>query len=224
MTDANRSQPPSAPERTSDDLANAEHAAVRGTALDVALPEQLRALRDHLEAVLPVDEVIGFRGELTVVVPAHALPDVLRTCRDDATLRCEYLSDLCWVHWPGGTVTAQREETTGWPRYEEEREGRIQLDYVLRSFAHGHVFRVRTSVPDVGPTIGTATGVYGSARVMEREAFDMVGVRFEGHERLTRIFMPDEWEGHPHRKDYPLGGVEVEYQGATIPPPDERNY
>ena len=223
MTDANRSQPPSAPDRTSDDLAYEEQSSVRG-ALDVALPEHLRAVRDRLEEVLPVEEVIGFRGELTVVVPPHALADALRTCRDDPGLACEFLSDLSWVHWPGGTVTTQREETTGWPRYEEEREGRIQLDYVLRSLGHGHVFRIRTSVPDVEPSVASATGTYGSAVVMEREAFDMVGVRFEGHHDLSRIFLPDEWEGHPHRKDYPLGGVEVEYQGATVPPPDERDY
>lgn len=224
MTDANRATPPTEPERTSDDLANAEHAATRATALDVPLGAELRALRDHLESLFEVEEVIGFRGELTVVVAAGTIVDVLRVCRDDPSVACEYLSDLNWVHWPGGAVAAQREQTTGWPRYSEERTGRIQLDYVLRSLRHGHVFRVRTFLADVEPTIGSATGVYGSARVMEREAFDMVGVRFDGHADLRRIFMPDDWEGHPHRKDYPLGGVEVEYQGATIAPPDERDY
>jgi len=60
--------------------------------------------------------------------------------------------------------------------------------------------------------------------VMEREAYDFLGVDFEGHPDLRRILMPDEWEGYPHRKDYPLGGVEVQYHGATVPPPDQRSY
>jgi NADH-quinone oxidoreductase subunit C len=66
--------------------------------------------------------------------------------------------------------------------------------------------------------------IYRSADVMEREAYDFFGVDFEGHPDLRRILMPDEWEGHPLRKDYPLGGVEVQYHGATVPPPDQRSY
>ena len=56
----------------------------------------------------------------------------------------------------------------------------------------------------------------------ERETWDMFGIVFDGHPGLTRILMPDDWVGHPQRKDYPLGGIPVEYKGAQIPPPDER--
>jgi NADH-quinone oxidoreductase subunit C len=66
------------------------------------------------------------------------------------------------------------------------------------------------------------TGVYPTADWQERETYDMFGVVFDGHPNLTRILMPDDWEGHPQRKDYPLGGVPVEYKGAEIPPPDRR--
>jgi NADH-quinone oxidoreductase subunit C len=72
------------------------------------------------------------------------------------------------------------------------------------------------------PTVPSVTHVWGTAGFAERETYDMYGITFEGHEGLTRILMPDDWEGHPHRKDYPLGGTKVEFKGATVPPPDIR--
>ena len=85
--------------------------------------------------------------------------------------------------------------------------------------------RVSVGVDDDEPRLPTATNVWPTANFHEREVHDMFGVEFEGHPNLRRILMPDEWVGHPQRKDYPLGGIDVEYKGATIPPPDERrNY
>ena len=90
--------------------------------------------------------------------------------------------------------------------------------------SRNHWFRVKVSLPDEHAAVPSAVPVYRSANVLEREVFDLMGVRFEGHPRLERLFMPEDWEGHPLRKDYPLGGVEVQYKGATVPPPSERQY
>lgn len=204
-----------------------EQAELIESDIAVQLSDELTAVRDHLvEAFGDIDFVVsGFRGELTLELPPERVVDVLTFCRDDAEIGCELLADLSAVHWPGGKLESKAEETTGWPTYTEERPGQIEIDYVLYSVANNHRFRLRTRVPDDEPRIATATGVYKSANFMEREVYDFFGVVFDGHPDLRRIEMPDEWVGHPQRKDYPLGGVEVEYKhGATIPPPDERSY
>lgn len=209
-----------------------EQAAQRAGDLQASLSEHLAAVRDRLTArfgdAAEGDAgglaVLADRGELTVVADPSQLVELLAFCRDDEELACELLSDLSGVHWPGGRIEAQAQETTGWPTYGEEHDGTIDVDYVVTSVSRGHRFRVRVSVPDDEPRVPTAVDVYRSARYMERECYDFFGVIFEGHGRLERILMPEDWVGHPHRKDYPLGGVEVEYEGATIPPPDERDY
>jgi NADH-quinone oxidoreductase subunit C len=207
------------------DSAADEQAALREAGLAVQLSEQLARLRDHLVEAFPALEVLGFRGELTVIAPPEQIADVLAFCRDDAAVRCELLADLSCVHWPGGQHAVNAQETTGWPTYTEDAgPGRIEVDYVLYSVTHNHRFRVRTAVSDDGGHLASATPLWASANVMEREAYDFFGVVFDGHPKLTRMHMPEDWEGHPQRKDYPLGGVEVQYKGATVPPPDERKY
>jgi NADH-quinone oxidoreductase subunit C len=79
---------------------------------------------------------------------------------------------------------------------------------------------VSVSVED--PHVPSVTSLYPGADWQERETYDMYGIVFDGHPGLTRILMPDDWDGFPQRKDYPLGGIPVQYKGATIPPPDER--
>jgi NADH-quinone oxidoreductase subunit C len=77
-------------------------------------------------------------------------------------------------------------------------------------------------VPDADPHVPSTTDVYPTNDWHERETWDFFGIVFDGHPALARIAMPDDWVGHPQRKDYPLGGIPVEYKGATIPPADER--
>jgi NADH-quinone oxidoreductase subunit C len=213
------------PHVTNPDMATGERAKILDRAAAVQLDEHVAALRDHVLGAFPALEALTFRGELTLIAAPGALVDLLTFCRDDPDVRCELLADLSCVHWPGGVRIEEGQETTGWPTYEfDEGPGRIEVDYILRSLEHNHWFRIRVNTPDDAPVVPSATGVYGSANFMEREAYDFFGVRFEGHPNLVRIEMPEDWVGHPLRKDYPLGGVEVMYKGKTVPPPDERHY
>jgi NADH-quinone oxidoreductase subunit C len=82
--------------------------------------------------------------------------------------------------------------------------------------------RLEVATSDSDPHIPSVVDVWGGNNWHERETFDMFGIIFDGHPGLTRILMPDDWDGHPQRKDYPLGGIAVEYKGATTPAPSER--
>ena len=207
------------------DTAAAERTHLIEDAIVAQLSERLARLRDRIVAEFSDLEVAGFRGELTLVAQPDRVRDVLRFCRDDPEVACELLADLSAVHWPGGVHHRPAQETTGWPIYEEVVEqGRIEVDYILYSIEHNHRLRVRTFLPDEDPTIRSVTPLCNSANMMERETYDFFGVEFEGHPNLTRVLMPEDWEGHPHRKDYPLGGVDVQYKGAVVPPPDQRQY
>jgi NADH-quinone oxidoreductase subunit C len=165
-------------------------------------------------------------GELTLFVDPGQLVEVLRFCRDDDELSCEMLSDLAGVHWPSGDHVVQRQSsTTGWPEYRISRdEGVIEVTYVLRSVARNHRFRLVVATPDEDPRLPSVTAIYPTANYHEREVYDFFGVEFDGHPDLTRILMPDDWLGHPHRRDYPLGGVTIDYKNDKfIPPPHERD-
>ena len=145
------------------------------------------------------------RGEATVTVePADVLP-ALRALRDEPDLRFDWLSWVACTDWP-------------------QRDPRFWLAYHLRSTEHGHRVRVKAGLSADAPRVASVTAMFPTANWQEREAFDMFGVTFDGHPDLRRILMPDDWEGHPLRKDYGLGGVDVPFKGAHIPPPDLRRY
>jgi NADH-quinone oxidoreductase subunit C len=186
----------------------------------------LETLRDRLHSRFPALEVELRNGELTVFAGADDLLDVLTFARDDDELSCEMLSDLSGVHWPAGEHVIERQtSTTGWPEYRTSRErGAIEVLYMLRSVTRNHWFRLSVGTPDDAPQLPSAVGIYRTADFHEREVFDFFGVEFVGHPRLERILMPEDWLGHPQRKDYPLGGVDIDYKhDKFIPPPDERD-
>ncbi len=162
-----------------------------------ALQEAYPAFADAIEYVV-VD-----RGELTLHIRPPRIAEVCRVLRDDEALRFELCSSVSGVDYLGD------------PR-------RLHVVYHLTSMTYRRRIRLECAVSVEDPHLPSVTAVYPTADWQERETWDMFGVVFDGHPGLTRILMPDDWEGHPQRKDYPLGGVPVEYKGAEIPPPDQR--
>ncbi|MCW2530087.1 MAG: NADH-quinone oxidoreductase subunit [Pseudonocardiales bacterium] len=155
------------------------------------------------KAAAAVEKVVVDRGELTLYIRADAVDLVARTLRDDPSLRFELLSSVHGVDLLGNAK-------------------RLHAIYEMRSMTYRRRIRLEVAVTEDDPHIPSLTALYPTADWQERETYDMFGIVFDGHPALTRILMPDDWVGHPQRKDYPLGGVPVEYKGATIPPPDER--
>ena len=151
-----------------------------------------------------VERVVLHRGELTLHIARTHLPAVASALRDDATLRFELCLGVSGVHQPGETG----------------RE--LHAVYHLQSITHGRRLRLEVSVPESDPHIPSLCGIYPTTDWHERETYDFFGIEFDGHPSLTRIEMPDDWVGHPQRKDYPLGGIPVEFKGARIAPPDQR--
>jgi NADH-quinone oxidoreductase subunit C len=166
--------------------------------MDLALQEDGTSLDQAVEAVV-VD-----RGEITFHVrPEHLLAFVTRL-RDESALRFEICTGVSGVHYPNQTG---RELHAVWH---------------FLSITHNRRVRVEVSAPASHPHVPSIVSVYPGDDWHERETFDMFGIVFDDHPGLTRILMPDDWVGFPQRKDYPLGGIPVEYKGATIPPPDTR--
>ena len=176
-----------------------------GGAFDEIADELDAALADDgLSLDAAVEAVVVQAGEITFHVrPEHLLAFVTRL-RDEPALRFEICTGVSGVHYPHMTG---REFHAVWH---------------FLSVTHNRRIRVEVSAPAEHPHVPSSVSVYPADDWHEREAFDMFGIVFDGHPGLTRILMPDDWVGFPQRKDYPLGGIPVEYKGATIPPPDQR--
>ncbi|MFV0458086.1 MAG: NADH-quinone oxidoreductase subunit C [Actinomycetales bacterium] len=151
-----------------------------------------------------VEKVVIENDELTLFIRREHLVRVARFLRDDPDLRFEMCMGVAGVHYPT----------------EPGRE--LHAVYPFLSITHNRRLRLEVVCPDTDPHIPSIVPVYPSNDWHEREAWDFFGIVFDGHPALTRIQMPDDWPGHPQRKDYPLGGIPVEYKGATIPSPDTR--
>ncbi len=152
-----------------------------------------------------IERVVVHNREMTLFVAREHLPAVAQVLRDDPRLRFEMCVSVSGVHYP------------------EEAGRELHAVYELLSMTNDSKrVRLEVTAPDADPHVPSVVSVWPAADWHERETWDMFGLQFDGHPSLTRILMPDDWPGHPQRKDYPLGGIPVEYKGATIPPPDDR--
>ena len=151
---------------------------------DAVTPPFVTAVQQALPGA--VEQVSFFVGDWTLIVPRDRLIDVARWLRDDPDARFDFCSDVTATDWP---VRAER----------------FDVIYCLYSVPHRHRIRVKVRAGEED-SVPSVTGIWPAANWLEREVFDMFGVKFAGHPDLRRVLMPDEWQGHPQRKDYPLEG------------------
>jgi NADH-quinone oxidoreductase subunit C len=144
---------------------------------------------EHLRAWNPnaIEEIIEFRGETTLVLPRKILRAVAERCRDHAELKFDLLTDATCVD-----------------RYPQEP--RFELNYHLVSIPRRDKIRLKVRLSGSDPVVDTLVPVWPGANWLEREIFDLFGIRFEGHPDLRRILLPEDWEGYPLRRDYPVEG------------------
>jgi len=133
-------------------------------------------------------------GDAVIFVAPDSLHKVAQYIKEDAGLKMEYLSDIRGVDY-----------------LDQDREPRFEAVYELHSFEHNHSIRIRVGLEQENPTVPTVTDLWNGALFPERELFDMLGFNVTGHPNLKRLIMPEEWEGHPLRKDYPLTTEDVAF-------------
>jgi len=132
-------------------------------------------------------DVSFFRGETTIVVKKEDIIEISSFLCNDADLSYNFLSDLCCVDYMG-------------------REPRFEVVYHLFSIKRKKRLRIKAPISSNHQVISSVYSVWKTADWLERECYDMYGIGFEDHPDLRRILLPDDWEGHPLRKDYPLKG------------------
>jgi NADH-quinone oxidoreductase subunit C len=136
-----------------------------------------------------IREASTYVGQKYMVVDASIITEVLQSLRDDEGF--DYCVDVTAVHYP-------------------KREQPFDLIWILYSFARNERIRVKTLLKD-GEAAPSVSSIWPTANWLEREVFDMFGIRFEGHPDLKRILLPDGWQGHPLRKDYPILQQDTEW-------------
>ena len=139
-------------------------------------------------------DVTQFRDQVFVSIKKGKIAEICRYLHDDPDIYMDYLADLCGVDYP-------------------EKRHRFEVIYNLYSLKYNHRLMLKAQLTEDDPYIDSVVDIWNGANWHEREACDMYGILFNDHPDLRRILMPEDWEGYPLRKDYPLKGPEEEYKG-----------
>ncbi len=158
--------------------------------------------RDEGPELLHGSPVSWSRGQQVVHPSREVYLDVVKALRDEGFEMCADLCAVDYLSHPGRHLP------------DGVRPERFEVAVSLVSMRQRRRIRLRVQVPAQDPTLPSLFTVYPGTEAMEREAYDLFGIRFEGHPDLTRILMPEDWEGHPLRKDYPVGRVPVQFKDA----------
>lgn len=134
---------------------------------------------------------VSHAGQVGVSVKKDMIKDICRFLHDEPSLKMDHLADLTAVDFS---------------RYPGDTGLRFEVVYNMISTVHRHRIRIKVRVPEDDPRVDTVTSVWQTANWHERETYDLMGIKFDGHPDLRRILMPEDWEGHPLRKEYPLKG------------------
>lgn len=169
-----------------------------------AARDPVTAARDAFDDA--VKHVKRFRGETTIVVQSELLPEVLDFLRVSSGLVYNMLSDVSAVdYYPDDFGDAFDGDASDY------RPERFAVSYHILSMLYNRRLRVKAFASEEDPRLPTATVVWPAANWLEREIADMMGINFDGHPDQRRLLMPDDWYGHPHRRDYPLGKETVAF-------------
>ena len=154
------------------------------------------------EAVIRED---NFRNQQSFYINADALVPICEELMHDSDLDVRFLADITSLDWLG---------------HDEEKHGRFEVVYNLYSLSHQYRFFLKVRLPGDNPTIASLTHLWQGADWLEREVYDLMGIRFEGHPDLTKILTPDDLDGHPLRKDFPLTYEQPQFTWNKDQPPE----
>lgn len=160
-------------------------------------------LKDNFsDSLINIDE---FRGTVSYRVKPESLVAICKTLHDSGEFSFKYLAEISCVDWLG---------------HEREKDGRFEVVYVLHSYKVNFRFMLNVRVNADSPNVPSLTAIWKGANWLEREVFDLFGIIFEGHPNLTKIVTPDELEGHPLRKDFPLTWEQPHFSWNKDQPPE----
>jgi NADH-quinone oxidoreductase subunit C len=139
-------------------------------------------------------QVLGtttYAGQVSVSLKKDLIRDICRFLRDEPAVKMDHLADLTAVDYS---------------RYPGDAGPRFEVVYNMISIVHRHRIRLKVRVPEEDPRVDSVSSIWQTANWHERETYDLMGIKFDGHPDLRRILLTDDWEGHPLRKEYPLKG------------------